>query len=375
MYLNDRILAVDDDTANLTMLEELLGLEHTVMSVATGNEALHVAPAFRPDLILLDVKMPRLDGVETCHRLRALPELAGTRIVMLSALNDMPRCLAACEGGASDCIAKPFDRIEVLAKVRTWMQMVHKECIEEMWHEAEIAREAVGDSLLSLSMFRNTESGDHLFRVRWYAQTLADQLAAAGPYRNFVNQDFREGLYLASPLHDIGNVAVADAILRKPGPLTTLEFESMKKHTIVGSEVLRVAAQRRPAARYLEMAADIARHHHERFDGTGYPDRIAGTIIPLAARIVAVADVFDALTTKRVYKDAVAMEEAMRIIVAGAATQFDPAIVEGFQARWDDVLLAQPRFAAHFAAGGSASAATPAAALSSCHVVCPTAVQ
>ena len=349
MHLNDRILAVDDNQDNLAILEELLADDYTLMCVNSGEEAIRMAPVFRPDLVLLDVMMPGKDGIDTCRALQALPELRGSRIVMLSAKNKLQDRLAAYDVGAVDYIGKPFDHYEVASKVRAWMQMVHKEQVDEIWRAADKAEAAVGAAMLNLASFRDTETGDHLFRVRWYAQTLAEELAANGPYRAFVDASFRESLYRATPLHDIGKVAVGDAVLRKPGPLTADEFDAMKTHTVIGSEILRAAYRKIPNAKYLEMAADIARHHHERFDGSGYPDGLSGALIPLAARILAVADVFDALTNKRVYKEAISISAAADEIRAGAGSQFDPAIVAAFEARLEIIRQAHARFAARCA--------------------------
>jgi putative two-component system response regulator len=340
----DRILLVDDNADNVMILEELLAVDYTLMSATSGEEALRLAPAFRPSLILLDVMMPGLDGVNTCQSLRELPELTGSRIVMLSAKCTLPDRLAAYDVGAVDYIAKPFDHYEVTAKVGAWMRMVQKEKVDEIWRESEVACQAVGAAMLNLASFRDTETGDHLFRVRSYAQALGDELSRFGPYRKNVNAEFLQNLYLSTPLHDIGKVAIDDAILRKPGPLTKDEFERMKRHTVVGAELLKAAAHKLPQAMYLEMAADVARHHHERFDGSGYPDGLLGTHIPLAARILAVADAFDALTSKRVYKDAVSVAEAARIVVEEAGQHFDPVIVAAFQRRLADFHRTHARF-------------------------------
>ncbi|HEY2416061.1 MAG TPA: HD domain-containing phosphohydrolase [Pirellulaceae bacterium] len=347
MRLNDRILAVDDNQDNLTILEELLAEDYTLMCVSSGEEAVKMAPLFKPDLVLLDVMMPGIDGIDTCRALQAVPELKGSRIVMLSAKSKLPDRLAAYDVGAVDYIAKPFDHYEVMSKIRAWMQMIHREQVEEIWRAADKAEAVVGAAMLNLASLRDTETGDHLFRVRWYAQTLAEELAMNGPYRALVDSTFRDCLYRASPLHDVGKIAIDDAILRKPGPLTAKEFETIKTHTVVGSELLRAAFRKMPTAKYLEMAADIARHHHERFDGSGYPDGLIGQRIPLAARILAVADVFDALTSKRVYKDAISTWEAAGMMGSGAATQFDPVIVKAFDGRFDAICQAHTRFAAH----------------------------
>lgn len=344
MHLNDRILCVDDNPDNLLILRELLEADYTVMCVESGEKALSVAPHFQPNLILLDVMMPGIDGNRTCRLMRAQRELRHTKIVMLSARAALDDRLLAYDGGAADYIAKPFDDREVLAKVRTWMQMAYRHQVEEIWQEVEKTREVVGMALVSLAAFRDTETGDHLLRLRWYAEALAEQLAVSHDYREQVNETFLRQLYQASPLHDIGKVGIPDAILRKPGWLEASEFDLVKRHTIIGGDILSQAAERMPHAEYIKMAAQIARHHHERFDGGGYPDGLTGLAIPLAARIVAVADVFDALTSERVYRGRLTAAEAAKVIQEDAGGQFDPAIVDAFCCRFADLEQAQTKF-------------------------------
>jgi putative two-component system response regulator len=328
-----RILAVDDNLDNLAILEELLGADYALTTAASGEDALRIAPKFRPDVVLLDLMMPGMDGITTCRYLGETLSTVGTRIVILSAKKEVRDRITAYSAGAVDFLSKPFDHGEVLAKVKTWMQMVRQEQVDDIFREAELARNAIGMTMLNVASFRDTETSDHLLRVRWYAQSIADELTLGGPYRELVDSAFCDELYRASPLHDIGKVAVDDAILRKPGPLTHEEYEAMKKHTIVGGDLLGAAASRLPGVKYLKMAAEVARHHHERFDGSGYPDRLSGNAIPLAARIVSVADVFDALTSKRVYKEAATFVEACNMIDIAAGTQFDPVIAGAFGSR------------------------------------------
>jgi putative two-component system response regulator len=342
---NNRILAVDDNADNLAILDELLGTDYTVLCTTSGEDALRIAFAYKPDLILLDVMMPGLDGVETCRQLRQQQELKSSRIVMLSAKQQLHDRLSAYDAGAVDYITKPFDHLEVLAKVKALMQMKPQDQLEDVWREMEMASQAIGSAMLNLASFRDTETGGHLVRVRWYCQALAERLDISGPYRAQIDSTFCENLYRASPLHDIGKVAIDDAILRKPGPLTREEFEVMKTHTTIGSDLLRAAANKLRRANYLEMAAEVARYHHERFDGMGYPERLAGVNIPLAARILSVADVFDALTSKRVYKEAVSFSKAAAIILEESGQQFDPVIVEAFRVRIDDFHQAYSCFA------------------------------
>jgi putative two-component system response regulator len=252
--------------------------------------------------------------------------------------------MAAYEAGAVDYITKPFHDREVLAKVRTWMNTVRLNEVRSLWSEMERARDGIGKTLTSLVQLRDTETGEHLFRMRWYSQLLAEQLALSGPYREAIDETFLERLYRATPLHDIGKVGIEDAILRKPGSLTPEEFEKIKRHTTIGAEILEQAASNLQYADHLPMAAQIARHHHEKFDGSGYPDGLIALEIPLPARIVSVGDVFDAITSDRVYRKAMLIDEAVDVIVAGSGTQFDPAVVAAFTARIDDIRQGYSRF-------------------------------
>lgn len=352
MHFNDRILAVDDHVDNLLILEELLGSDYTLRSATSGDDALRMAPEFQPNLVLMDVMMPGLDGNETCELMRKLPGLSAAKIVMVSARDDVRDRLTAYDAGAVDYISKPFHEQEVLAKVRTWMKMIHAQHVEDILQEVDRTREVVGMALVNLASFRDAETGDHLFRLRWYSHTLAEQLAVTSEYRDQIDEEFLQQLYRASPLHDVGKVGIDDAILRKPGPLTAAEFEVIKRHTTIGAEILSRAADKLPHADYLKMAIQVARHHHERVDGSGYPDGLKGVEIPLAARIVAVADVFDALTSERVYKRPIPARDAAEIIKSESGTHFDPLIVAAFQARFDDFCQAQGRCASGMSING-----------------------
>lgn len=215
--------------------------------------------------------------------------------------------------------------------------------VAERAAEVIAVRDLAVFSLAQLADSRDPETGEHLLRLRTYSQILAEQLGREGPYVDEIDDRFLDDLYRASPLHDIGKVGISDAILLKPGRLTPSEFELMKLHVIVGAEALDKGMQHGTAGRFLRMAADVTRFHHERFDGTGYCAGLSGHEIPLAARIVALADVFDALTSKRVYKPAYSHQKAREIIEEGSGTHFDPAIVEAFQACYDEFLDVHPQ--------------------------------
>ncbi len=199
-------------------------------------------------------------------------------------------------------------------------------------------RDVMVFALERLAESRDAETGEHLERLRAYSQILAEELAMSGPYTSQISGAFLRDFALSTPLHDIGKVGVPDSILRKPGRLDMNEFDVMKRHTVIGAEALRAAARQSIYGEFLLMAADIAHWHHERFDGTGYPDGLAGLDIPLPARIVAVADVFDAMTSRRVYKDEQAADEAREAIVRASGRHFDPSVVEAFERRYQDFL-------------------------------------
>jgi putative two-component system response regulator len=206
--------------------------------------------------------------------------------------------------------------------------------------QVEIAgtRDLTMFALAQLADSRDPETGEHLLRMRAYSQLLAEHLSAHGNYTQEIDCDFLSEFYRSTPLHDIGKVGIPDQILLKPGPLAYDEFEIMKQHTIIGAEALEKAARQSSFGGFLKMAAVIARSHHEKFDGTGYPDGLRGKAIPLCARITAVADVFDALTSSRVYKDAMPCEDARAFIVAESERHFDPAVIEAFVACYDEFL-------------------------------------
>jgi putative two-component system response regulator len=204
--------------------------------------------------------------------------------------------------------------------------------------EIAATRDVAVFALAKLAESRDPETGEHLERLRGYSQILAEQLQQEGPYRELIDEHFLEDLYRSSPLHDIGKVGIPDAILRKPGKLTPEEFELMKQHTTIGADALEQAMHLTGCGGFLAMAVDIARFHHERFDGTGYPARLKGHDIPLPARIVALADVYDALTSVRIYKDAYSAETARQMILEQDGQHFDPVVVEAFRARFVDFL-------------------------------------
>ncbi len=355
--MEQRVLIVDDNEVNIEILEQLLRDKYELDVARSGEECLEKLRSFNPDLVLLDVMMPGIDGYETCRRIKESPYGSFTQVIMVSGRGTAQERLRGYEHGADDFVVKPFDHDELLAKIRVQFRM--REVLAQLWRanaqiqafNAELdrlvklrTREVIATrdiavfALAKLAESRDPETGDHLERMREYCRILGEQLRMEGPYVDVVDKAFVDDLYRSSPLHDIGKVGIPDGVLLKPGRLTEDEFEIMKQHTEIGAAALEQAASTSDSGGFLRMAIDICRHHHERFDGNGYPHGLAGQEIPLPARIVTVADVFDALTSHRVYKRAIEPPLARQMIEEQSGRQFDPAIVAAMQARFDDFL-------------------------------------
>ncbi|MCX5633345.1 MAG: HD domain-containing protein [Phycisphaerae bacterium] len=284
------------------------------------------------------------DGIETIEHLwKVQPQL---QIVICTAYSDYSWTDIADRLGTTEkllILKKPFDNIEVcqlaVALTEKWELLNHLDSlVQERTAQIADTRDVAMFVLASLAESRDPETGEHLERIRSYCHILAEELRNDGSYGEQINDKFIEDLYRSSPLHDIGKIGIPDCVLLKPGSLTDDEFEVMKQHSLIGSEALGRAIRNVVSAGFLEMAVDIAQYHHERFDGTGYPEGLKGNQIPLAARIVAIADVYDALTSSRVYKPAFRPEIAYVMICQERGKHFDPIIVDAFIARHDDFL-------------------------------------
>ncbi|MCC9649008.1 response regulator [Rubrivivax sp. JA1029] len=340
------VLVVDDTPANLTLLAQVLNRDYQVKIAINGRRALEIAGRSPPDVIVLDVMMPELDGYEVCRRLKADPLLADVPVLFLTALTRPEDETQGFRVGGADFIHKPFNPETVLARVATQLKLkvardvlrdrnAHLgQALERRCREAERLRETTLFLMLGLAEFRDNETANHIKRTEEYVRTLASWYAARPGAPADLSAAAIDELAKAAPLHDIGKVAIRDAILLKDGPLGADEWASMKTHTVRGAELLQKAIDRlgHDAGPMLVYAKQIARHHHERWDGSGYPDGLAGEDIPLAARLMAVADVYDARTTARPYKPAWDHRAAMDCIVQGAGRHFDPVLVEGLRA-------------------------------------------
>jgi cyclic di-GMP phosphodiesterase len=333
MSTGNRVLAVDDNPTNLAVIEESLQGHFKLRLATNGDEALQIAPTFLPDVVLLDVVMPRPDGFEVCSRIKNDPTLRHSQVIMVSARTDIDDRLRGYRAGADDYVSKPFDEQELYAKVNAALKT--KTFYRTIQSDMDALCGAAGEVLELLSHLRDAETGAHLDRMRAYSHLLAGELRAER-LADEIDDIFLDDLYRASALHDIGKIGIPDSILRKPGPLTDEEREQIKRHTVIGEQILNRLAQRQTKSSFFKMAAEVARWHHECFDGSGYPDGLRGEAIPLAARIVKVADVFDALTTVRVYKPGYEPSYAREQIVGGTGSDFDPLVVDAMLRVFDE---------------------------------------
>jgi putative two-component system response regulator len=346
------VLVVDDMPENLAVLGELLQPDYRVRIANSGQRALEVAVSNPPpDLVLLDVMMPDLDGYAVLKHLRLHPETRDIPVIFVTAMDDIADEEQGFMLGAVDYIHKPIKPAIVLARVRTQLELKAARDIlrnQNAFLENEVARrmrenQIVQDvsmrALASLAETRDNETGNHIRRTQAYVEVLAKALMESPRYTALRQHDIIDIIVKGAPLHDIGKVGIPDHILMKPGPLTPDEWAIMQTHARIGAEAIEEALQgeenHAPLA-FLHIAMDIAHSHHEKWDGSGYPDRISGEAIPLPARLMAVADVFDALISRRVYKPPMPIDQAVAIIHEGRGKHFDPEIVAAFEARIDD---------------------------------------
>lgn len=353
-----KVLIVDDFVENSRILETFLRAKgYEVSSADCGEKALEQVAVQPPDIILLDLMMPGMDGYEVCQRLKQSPDTRYIPIIIVTGLHEREANIKALEAGADDFIVKPFDALLLDARIRSSLRTknlqdeiiqyqrqleAQNEELEVRVHErtAQVLRtqQVAVFSLARLAESRDTETGAHLERMRSYARLIAQELMRQGYCREVLSPDFIEELYHSSPLHDIGKVGIPDSILLKPGQLTQEEFTVMKTHALIGGDTLRAADIEAGRESFLAMGRDIAYYHHERWDGKGYPFGRHSTEIPIEARIVAVSDVYDALSSKRPYKDAFSHEKSKGIIIEGREKAFDPAVVDAFLTCEEEIL-------------------------------------
>lgn len=330
------IMVVDDTVANLALLTRMLkDCGYNVRPVPNGRLALQAIRRDKPDLILLDITMPEMDGYEVCQHLKRDPELKEIPVIFISALSETSEKIKAFEAGGVDYVTKPFQFDEVKARVETHLklhrfQMSLEDQVEKQVKEIVELQMGMIFGLAKLAEARDNDTGKHLERIQVLCKLFADELHLHPKYQEQVDVTYCDRIFHASPLHDIGKVGIADNILLKPGKLTAEEFEIMKTHALIGSQTLEAVQQRFPNNEFLMMGISIARSHHEKWNGQGYPDGLSGETIPLSARIMAIVDVYDAIRSRRVYKPPVSHQETVEIIQRDSGTHFDPALIKVF---------------------------------------------
>ena len=351
------VLVVDDLIENTMVLKGFIKpLGFDVDVAQSGEEALEKVEARPPDIILLDLMMPGMTGFDVTERLKENPDTRHIPIIIVTGLSDPEANVKAIKAGADDFLIKPFDRVLLEARVRASFKtkrlqdeiLQHRRELEvrvrERTRQVELTREVALFSLARLAESRDAETGDHLERIRCYVRIIAEEMVSWNRHPEAMTGHFVDEIYLSSPLHDIGKVGIPDRLLLKPGPLTDAEFAIMKTRSRIGGDTLRDADYEAGQNSFLAMGRDIAYYHHERWDGKGYPNGLKGNEIPFAARIVTLADVYDALTSKRPYKEAFSHERAREIVLSGADKQFDPDVVEAFVRREKDFIKVRNTF-------------------------------
>jgi putative two-component system response regulator len=345
-----KVLVVDDNELNCEMLSRrLLRDGYEVVAANNGLDAISLLGECRVDLVLLDIMMPDMDGYELLECLKEDVRFMHIPVIMITAIDEMESVVRCIEMGAEDYLPKPFNHTLLSARVRSSLarkqlhdnEIAYRDWIEQ-WNEKLENRvqsqvEEISSSQLAaifamskLAESKDPETGTHLERMREYCKLISETLARQVKYSSIIDQDYVKNIYAASPLHDIGKVGVPDHILLKPGKLTDEEWVEMRRHTVIGAETLRAVDQQHPGNRFIEIGIEIAEGHHEKWDGTGYPYGRKGDEIPLSARILALGDVYDALTSVRCYKNAFSHQDSRKILIEGSGKHFDPAVVDAF---------------------------------------------
>lgn len=353
------VLVVDDTVEVIDLLVDLLQGPYRVKAATSGRRALEIAasPA-PPDLILLDIMMPDLSGYAVCEQLKANPATRDIPVIFLTAMTSTDDERRGLELGAVDFITKPVNPPIVLARVATHLQLKAaadflrdqnaylEQEVERRGRELAAIQDVTVLAMASLAETRDSDTGNHIRRTQFYVKALAEHLSHHPRFQAVLDRRTIELLFKSAPLHDIGKVGIPDRILLKPGPYVPEEFEVMKTHTTIGRDaILKAEQQLGLEVDFLRLAKEIAYSHQEKWDGSGYPEGWAGDQIPVSARLMALADVYDALISRRVYKDGMPHAQAAAIIEKGRGSHFDPDVVDAFLAVQDQFQEIAARFA------------------------------
>lgn len=345
-----KIMVVEDNENNRDLLTRRLERQgHQVVTAENGLIALEKLVKTPVDLVLLDLMMPEMDGYEVLEHMRKDETLSKIPVVVITAINDMETTVKCIEMGAEDYLPKPFNPTMLKARInaclnkkwlndreqqyRTFIEDVNRQLGERVRQQVKQITSMQMSTIFAMSKLaesRDPETGAHLERMREYCKVIAEHLSGKDEYRDIVDRTFIDNVYAASPLHDIGKVGILDNVLLKNGPLSDDEWVLMKQHPVIGAETLRAVDAEHPGNEFIKTGIAIAEFHHEKWDGSGYPYGMKGADIPLEARILALGDVYDALTSKRCYKDAFSHDKSKGIILESNGAHFDPAIVDAF---------------------------------------------
>ncbi|MBF0472152.1 MAG: two-component system response regulator [Nitrospirae bacterium] len=332
------ILVVDDMPDNIELLTEVLNPYYRTKIATNGEKALKIAfSSSKPDLILLDIMMPGISGYDVCQKLKDNPDTRNVPVIFVTAMNEVTDEKKGLEMGAVDYITKPISPAIVLARVKTHLALYDQtrmleHMVEQRTAELEKTRRQIIRRLGRASEFKDNETGNHVIRMSHYARLIA---AAMGKSDEFVDI-----LFNAAPMHDVGKIGIPDNVLLKPGKLDEEQWKIMRTHPKMGAEIIGTHSDE-----LLKTAQIVSLTHHEKWDGSGYPNQLKGEEIPLMGRIIAIADVFDALTSDRPYKRAWTIEDAVRIIEEGAGTHFDPGLIAPFKSVLPDMIKIRDKYA------------------------------
>jgi len=331
----EQILVVDDNLANLKNIQLQLSDTYQVLLAKSGAQALQICLQRVPDLILLDVDMPEMDGFETLSRIKGSLILSRIPIIFLTANHDIATEVRALESGVVDFITKPVEKSILLHRLKLHLKLAgYQHHLENTVKELE---DSIVVSFAEMVESRDKNTGDHIQRTRKYVSLIGRELINQGLFTVELNEKELSFITRGALLHDIGKIGVSDTILLKPDRLDDREFGIMKAHTTIGADLLKEMYQRTPTQHYLNYAVQIAEGHHEKYNGTGYPHGIKGENIPLCSRIMAVADVYDAVAADRIYRKAMDPQEAFNLVVEGKGSHFDPKIIDAFISIHDEI--------------------------------------
>ena len=358
------ILIVDDNSVNRNVVKDLVHvIGYTSVTAKNGLYALSILQEQECDLVLLDICMPEMDGHQVLEYMKNDSRLCHIPVIMISALDDMDSMVRCIENGADDYMIKPFNHTILRARIETCLgkKLMHdresqyqdqievfnldlQNRVSKQVFEITAAQRSTIFAMAKLAESRDPETGEHLLRVREYVRTICHKLCLHPRYTTLIDDNYIENICAASPLHDIGKVGIPDSILLKPGRHTPEEFNTMKAHAGIGAETLSEVNRLHPGNDFIRLGIEIAESHHEKWDGTGYPYGLAGESIPLVGRILALADVYDALTSKRCYKEGFSHARSLEIIIDGSGKHFDPDVVDAFVKTQNEFVYIKERY-------------------------------